>query len=128
MGATGTFTNVIDKSDATDNKITIGNSYTKPSATLPAGITLAGTNTTAAVGVRYGKAVALTIDGNWGAATATNNGSLRWIEGGTINVKPKRVFCGLDKFWRRRAARRLRRLQAMRRPMIYLPICMSRAI
>ena len=111
----GTFTNVIDKSlAANETAVTIGNAYdvAAPAALAASvGITLEGTNTKAAVGVRYGSAVAVTITNDDKAAVtanpkkgirgsaavtsfADNAGKLTWIEGGTINVTNNAVFAG----------------------------------
>ena len=104
--AGGTFTHVVDisgSSPVTIDKTAVGgNVLTLGTGAGVSGITIlyddvqATVNSSATVGkgVRYGTTVAVTIDGNWGAATATNNGSLRWIEGGTINVKPNASFAG----------------------------------
>ena len=104
--AGGVFTHVADATPKSGSSETIDKAYTVPVTTsflslgATSGITVVNNDGTTpssqplGKGLRFGSAVAVTIDGNWGAATATNNGSLRWIEGGTINVKPNASFAG----------------------------------
>ena len=105
--AGGVFTHVADATPKSGTSETIDKAYTVPVTTsflslgATSGITVVNNDGTTpssqpavGKGLRFRTTDAVTIDGNWGAATATNNGSLRWIEGGTINVKPNTAFAG----------------------------------
>ena len=109
--AGGVFTHVADATPKSGSSETIDKAYTVPVTTsflslgAASGITVVNNDgTTPAAqpvlgkGLRFGNAVAVTIDGNWPAVTAanaaTNPGTLRWIEGGTINVKSNTSFAG----------------------------------
>ena len=108
----GVFTHVIDKTPTQGNSQTIDKLYSLTGDASNflilggtsgitiynnAGVALA-TQPAVGKGLRFRTTDAVTIDGNWPAVTAanaaTNPGTLRWIEGGTINVKSNTSFAG----------------------------------
>ncbi|MCX8505436.1 MAG: hypothetical protein ORN98_02330, partial [Alphaproteobacteria bacterium] len=108
----GVFTHVIDKTPTQGNSQTIDKVYSLTadasnflSLGATSGITVVdnagvalATQPNLGKGVRYANNISVTVDGNWPAVTAanaaTNPGTLRWIEGGTINVKSNTSFAG----------------------------------
>ena len=104
----GVFTHVIDKTPTQGNSQTIDKVYSLTadasnflSLGATSGITIynnAGvalaTQPALGKGLRFRTTDAVTIDGNWDPKVAGNNGTLRWIEGGSINVKSNTSFAG----------------------------------